>query len=320
MVFAAGADLDGRGGGVVAVQGAQIPVVLHGLHEGVMRVGGFILVASGGPEGVSDQGGVDAVGDAVGFRFVVGHHHGEVFGEGLVLEAGDPLGLEVGGDVGGVGIVAVVEEVGDVVPPLREVAAVDVLLEFGGGDDVGAAGWVQGDVLEVEGGDVLGGVGVGDPVCGFGGASAGVRLRVHLPAHAFFVEEVEDGGACAGEVVGRGRAVVHDPEGRAGDAGNVVGQGRVFDSVVLRQETVVVQLLDLLEGRVGLGGGIVGVLQHEKAPLLEVLAADRVLLAAIVVTALVVTALVVTALVGLWQRQYRRGQGEDGEELHCTEI
>ena len=44
------------------------------------------------------------------------------------------------------------------------------------------------------------------------------------------------------------------------------------NGVVVREETVVVRRRETFEGRVSQCGGIVGILQHDEAPLLEVLA------------------------------------------------
>jgi len=220
-------------------------------------------------ERITDQSSIDVVQRAVGLALIIGHDHGEILCELGVLETRDPLALEVGGDVRGVGVVAVVVEVGGVVPPLREGAGLEVLLKVGPGHDVGAALGVAGHGLGVDGRDVLGGVRVGDAVGGCGAASAGVVFRVHLPGDSALLEEVEDGGV--GEGVDGWAGIVGDAEGRAGDGGDVIGKRGVGDTEVLAEQTVVLISLDLLEGWVGFGGSEVGVFKHEETPLLEVL-------------------------------------------------
>lgn len=263
--------LDRLRSSVIRAQATQVPVVLDSLDQRVVGVRRSIsVILSLALDRVANQSSVDVVRRAVGLALVVGHDHGEILCELGVLEAWDPLALEIGGDVRGIGVVAVVVEVGDVVPPLRKGAGLEVLFEVGAGHDVGAALGVASHGLGVNGWDVLGSVRVRDAVGGCSAASAGVVFGVHLPGDSALLEEVEDGGV--GEGVDGWAGVVGYAEGGAGDGGDVIWEGGVGDTEVLAEQTVVFVCLDLFEGWVCFGGGVVGVFEYEETPLLEVLA------------------------------------------------
>lgn len=302
-------DLNRMSSRIISPQAAQAPIVLDGLDQRVVRVLRRIgVVLDLALDRIANQRCVHVVRRAVGFALVVRHHHGEILGELDVLEQRQPHLLQVGGDVRSVGVVAVVVEVRHVVPPLRERAGIEIIYEVGAGHDVGAPLRVAGHQLRVDCRDVLGGVRVRDAVGGFGVAAAGVVLGVHFPADAALLEEVEHGGVA--EAVDGGAGVIGDAEGGAGDGGDVVGQGRVGDAVVLAQETVVLVVLDLLEGWVGFGGAEVGVFEHEETPLLEVFSSASGLVRLGFLT------LLLTAVISNRRGQDRADEREEGEGAH----
>jgi len=231
--------IDRRSPRIIPPQRPQLPIILHSPHQRIMIINRRILIPPRNRlKRIPNQRSINMVRRTIRLTLIIRHHHRQILRERLVLEPRHPFSLEIVGHECGIGVVAVVVERGDVIPPLWETAAVEIGLEFSRGHDVGAAGGVGGDVAEVDGRDMFGGVGVFEPVGRGGGAAAGVILRVHFPAHALFFEEVEEGGA--GEVVGCRGAVVFYAEGGAGDGGEVVWEGRVLDAEVLGEEAVVV--------------------------------------------------------------------------------
>lgn len=187
-------NIDRRSGSIIPTQRPQPPIILHSLHQRIMIIPRPIRIPPPTRRNrIPNQRRINMVRRPISLRLIIRHHHRQIPREILIIEPRHPFHFQIVGDICRAGIMPVVAEIRHVIPPLRQTATVDILLELRRGHHVGAAGGIRRDGFEIDRRDMFRGVGMRHPVRRGGRATPRISLRIHLPRHTFLLQQIQNG-------------------------------------------------------------------------------------------------------------------------------